>query len=291
MSNNLILGIPKGSLQNATIELFKKAGYSIYIKDRSYKPIIDDDEIKCMLIRAQEIPRYVAEGILDIGLCGKDWIIETKANVVEIEDLIYSKTSMGTVKLVLAVAKNSKIKSIEDLNGKTVATELVNVTREYLEKRGVKAKIEFSWGATEVKVPELVDAIADLTETGTSLIANNLRVLDTILESNTKLIANKESMRDTWKNQKIMNMAMLLKGALNAQEKVGLKLNIQRKKLPDLLPILPALNSPTISELSNEGWVAVETMINENIVRKIIPKLKEVGAEGIVEYPIHKIID
>lgn len=291
MKNKIILGIPKGSLQHATIELFKKAGYNIRINDRSYKPIIDDDEIECLLIRAQEIPKYVANGVIDLGLSGKDWILETRADVLELEDLVYSKTGMGKVKLVLAVAENSEIKSVKDLNGKTIATEFVNVTNDYLKNNGINSNVEFSWGATEVKVPDLVDAISDLTETGSSLKANNLRILAVVLESNTKLISNKKSMDNLWKNKKISNIALLLKGALNAQTKVGIKLNIEKEKLPNVLPLLPALNSPTISELSNKGWVAVETIINEDIVRKIIPKLKNVGAEGIVEYPINKIID
>lgn len=290
MQKQLILGIPKGSLQSATVELFKKAGYSIYIGERSYKPTIDDEDIKCMLIRAQEIPKYVEDGVIDLGLAGKDWIVETRADVSEVADLIYSKTGLGTVKLVLAVDSKSKIKSVIDLNGKKIATELVNVTKDYLKKNGVTANVEFSWGATEVKVPDLVDAISELTETGNSLRANNLRILDVILESNTKLIANKEARKDAWKNKKIETIAMLLKGALNAQSKVGIKLNIERRKLPDLLPLIPALNSPTISELTNEGWVAVEMIINEEVVRKIIPRLKDAGAEGIVEYPLNKII-
>ena len=283
------LGIPKGSLQEATLTLFRKAGFNIIVSERSYRPTIDDEEIDCLLIRAQEIPKYVEQGILDVGLTGKDWILENNANVEEIEDLLYAKQGLRKVKLVIAVAEDSKIKGIKDLEGKRISTELVNVTKNYLEKNNVKASVEFSWGATEIKVPELADAIAELTETGSSLKANNLRIIDTILESTTKLIANKASMNDAWKKQKIQELALLLKGALLAEEKVGLKMNVEKKNLNRLLALLPALKNPTISELSDKEWVAVETIIDEKIVREIIPKLKKAGAMGIVEYALNKI--
>ncbi len=289
--NKIKLGIPKGSLQEATITLFKKAGFNININERSYKPAIDDEEIECLLIRAQEIPKYVERGVLDLGLSGKDWIIETKADVHEVADLIYAKQGLKKVKLVIAVSENSNIKFIKDLEGKKIATELVNITKDYLKKNKVNAEVEFSWGATEVKVPELVDAIAELTETGSSLKVNNLRVIDTILESTTKLIANKKSMEDLWKKQKIQEIALLLNGALIAESKVGLKMNIEKKNLSKLLSLLPSLKSPTISELSDKKWVAVETIIDESIVRKMIPKMKYAGAQGIIEYPLNKIIE
>jgi len=287
----LRLGIPKGSLQNATIELFKKAGFNIFVNDRSYKPAIDDEEIECLLIRAQEIPKYVEEGVLDLGLSGKDWITETNSNVEEIEELVYAKQGLKKVRLVIAVAKDSNIKTIKDLKGKRIATELVNVTKDYLKKNNVDAEIEFSWGATEVKVPELVDAIAELTETGSSLKANNLRIIDTVLESTTRLIANKKSITDKWKNKKIGEIALLLKGALTAEGKVGLKMNVEKKNLNDLLSLIPALKNPTISELSDKDWMAVEIITDEKIIREIIPKLQNAGAQGIIEYPLNKIIE
>jgi len=289
--NKIKLGIPKGSLQESTLYLFKKAGFNINISERSYKPTIDDSEIECLLIRAQEIPKYVEQGVLDIGLSGKDWITETKAEVEEVADLVYAKTGFGKVKLVIAVPEDSKIKSVKDLEGKRIATELVSVTRDYLKKNKVNAEVEFSWGATEVKVPELVDAISELTETGSSLRANKLRIVDTIIESNTKFIANKKSMQDSWKKQKIQEIALLLNGALAAESKVGLKMNVEKKNLNKLLLLLPALKKPTISELSDKNWAAVETIIDEKIVREIIPKLKQAGAQGIIEYPLNKIVD
>ncbi|MEK6757620.1 MAG: ATP phosphoribosyltransferase [Nanoarchaeota archaeon] len=284
------LGIPKGSLQDATIKLFKKAGFNIIVSERSYKPVIDDEEIECLLIRAQEIPKYVERGVLDAGLTGKDWIEETESKVEEIENLVYSKQRFKKVRLVLAVSKDSKIKSVKDLEGKRIATEFINVTKNYLKKNKVNADVEFSWGATEVKVPELVDAIVELTETGSSLEANNLKIIDVILESTTKFIANKSSMKDAWKKQKIQEIALLLKGALIAEEKVGLKMNIEKKNLNKILSSLQSLKNPTISELSDKNWVAVEVIIDEEKVRKIIPKLKKLGAQGIVEYPLNKII-
>lgn len=289
--NKIKLGIPKGSLQESTVELFKKAGFNIHISERSYKPTIDDSEIECLLIRAQEIPKYVEQGVLDAGLSGKDWIMETKADVEEVADLIYSKTGFGKVKLVIAVPEDSKIKSVKDLEGKRIATELVNVTKDYLKKNKVNAEVEFSWGATEVKVPELVDAISELTETGSSLRANKLRIVDTIIESTTKFIVNKKAMQDSWKKEKIQEIALLLNGALAAGSKVGLKMNIEKKNLNGLLTSLPSLKSPTISELYDKDWVAIETIIEEKIVREIIPKLKKAGAQGIVEYSLNKIIE
>jgi len=285
------LGIPKGSLQEATLGLFKKAGFNINVGERSYKPSIDDSEIECLLIRAQEIAKYVEQGVLDVGLTGKDWITETNADVQEITSLIYSKTGFGKVKLVIAVPENSSIKSVKDLEGKRIATELINTTKDYLKKNKVNAEVEFSWGATEVKVPELVDAIAELTETGTSLKANNLRIIETILESTTKLIANKKSMSDKWKKQKIEEIALLLNGALEAYSKVGLKMNVERENLDKLLSLLPALKKPTISNLSDDKWVAIETIIDEKIVREILPALKKAGAQGIVEYSLNKVIE
>ncbi len=287
----LKLGIPKGSLQEATLNLFKKAGFNIVINERSYKPFIDDEEIECLLIRAQEIPKYVEHGVLDLGLSGKDWILETNAKIEEITDLIYAKQGLGKVKLVLAVSENSNIKSVKDLKGKRIATELVNITKKYLKENKVKAEVEFSWGATEVKVPELVDAIVELTETGSSLRANHLKVIETILESNTKLIANKKAMKDLWKKKKIEDIALLLTGALNAEGKVGLKMNLEKKNLDRTLSILPALKSPTISELVDKNWLALEIIVEEKIVRELIPQLKKFGAKGIVEYPLNKIVE
>lgn len=285
------LGIPKGSLQETTLVLFKKAGFNIDASERSYKPTINDEDIECLLIRAQEIPRYVTEGVLDIGLSGKDWIIETNADVQEIADLIYAKRGLGKVKLVVAVAEDSNIKSIKDLEGKRIATELVNITRDFLKKNEVNAEVEFSWGATEVKVPELADAIAELTETGSSFKANKLRIIETIMESTTKLIANKKSMKDEWKKKKIQEIVLLLKGALLAEQKVGLKMNVEKKNINKVLKLLSALKKPTISRLSDKDWVAIETIIDEKTVREIIPKLKISGAQGIVEYSINKIIE
>jgi len=286
----LKLGIPKGSLQAFTTELFKKAGFTIHISERSYKPVIDDENIECLLIRAQEIPRYVEQGVLDAGLSGEDWIRETNANVQEMCELTYAKTGFGKVRLVIAVPENSSIKSINDLNGKRIATELVNVTKNYLKKHKIEAAVEFSWGATEVKVPDLVDAISELTETGSSLEANHLRIVDTIMESTTKFMANKKSLVDIWKKQKIENITLLLKGALLAEGNVGLKMNVSKKDLDAVVDLLPALKKPTVSNLYNEESVAVETILDEKIVRDIIPKLKKAGAEGIVEYPLNKIV-
>ncbi len=287
----LRLGIPKGSLQEATLTLFKKAGFNIFVNERSYKPAVDDEEIECLLIRAQEIPKYVENGVLDLGLSGRDWIMETNANVKEIADLVYAKQGLRKVKLVIAVSENSNIKTLKDLKGKRIVTELVNVTKGFLRKKKVQAEVEFSWGATEVKVPELADAIAELTETGSSLKANNLHIIETILESTTKLIANKKSFKDPWKRQKIENIALLLKSALAAEERVGLKMNVEKKNLQKVISILPALKSPTIAELADKKWVAVEIIINETQVRELIPQLKKFGAKGIVEYSLNKIVE
>lgn len=288
--SKLKLGLPAGSLQKTTIEIFKKAGFNIYLNERSYFPYIDDDEIEVILIRAQEIPRYVAGAVLDAGISGKDWIIETGAAVHEAAELTYSRQGLKPIRLVLAVPNDSRINSVQDLQGKKIATELVNVTKNFLHRHHVQATVEFSWGATEVKPPELVDAIAELTETGRSLRANNLRIIDTILESTPRFIVNKASWEDEWKRQKIEQIVTLLKGALVAEEKVGLKLNVSMENLPKVLALLPALRKPTVSSLHGESWVAVETIVDEKLVRDLIYKLKEAGAEGIIEYPLNKII-
>jgi ATP phosphoribosyltransferase len=292
----LKLGIPKGSLQDSTIQLFGRAGFAIYVNSRSYFPSIDDPEIECMLIRAQEMARYVSDGVLDAGLTGQDWIQEHelgdgKIGVLEaVADLVYSKQSFGKVRWVLAAPESSSIKSAADLEGKTVATELVRVTRSYFKERGVKVKVEFSWGATEVKPPVLADAIVEATETGSTLRANRLAILETIMESNTQLIANKTALSDTAKRTKIENIALLLKAAIEAQGRVGLMLNVRRADLTSVLALLPALQRPTISGLSDEEWVAVNTIIEEKTVRDLIPRLKNARAQGIVEYPLNKIV-
>lgn len=286
----LKLGIPKGSLENATIELFRKAGFNITTSSRSYFPSIDDPEIECMLIRAQEMARYVEDGILDAGLTGRDWIEESEAQVERVTDLIYAKQSFGKVRWVLAVPESSAFHSVKDLGGKIIATELVSTTKRYLAKNGVSAKVEFSWGATEVKPPELADAIVEVTETGSSLRANKLRIIETVLESNTQLIANKAAWADDWKRRKLEDMRLLLEGAINALSKVGLMLNVRKQDLDSVLGVLPALKNPTISQLSDLEWVAVNTILEETTVRNIIPRLKEAGAQGIVEYPLNKIV-
>ena len=287
---NLKLGIPKGSLENATIDLFRRAGFTITVSTRSYFPHIDDPEIECMLIRAQEMARYVEDGILDAGLTGRDWIEENEANVVAVADLIYAKQSFGKVRWVLAVPESSTFRSVRDLEGKIIATELVATTRRYLASHGVSAKVEFSWGATEVKPPVLADAIVEVTETGSSLRANKLKIIDTVLESNTQLIANPRSWEDPAKHRKLEDICMLLEGAINALGKVGLMLNVHRDSLPAVLAVLPALKRPTISHLSDEEWFAVNTILDESTVRDIIPRLKQAGGEGIVEYPLNKIV-
>jgi len=286
----LKLGIPKGSLENATVDLFRRAGFQITTSSRSYFPAIDDPEIECMLIRAQEMARYVEDGVLDAGLTGRDWVEENEAKVENIADLIYAKQSFGKVRWVLAVPEASPYKSVKDLQGKIIATELVAATKRYLERNGVTAKVEFSWGATEVKPPELADAIVEVTETGSSLRANKLRIIETVLESNTQLIANVSSWKDPEKRQKLEDMKMLLQGAINALGKVGLMLNVEKVNLNAVLAVLPALKRPTISTLSEDGWLAVNTILEESTVRTIIPRLKAAGAQGIVEYPLNKII-
>jgi ATP phosphoribosyltransferase len=290
MSKGLRLGLPKGSLQESTLKLFRKAGYHIAISSRSYYPLFDDLEIEAMLIRAQEMARYVEDGILDCGLTGKDWIMEQNAAVHEVAELIYAKEGLRPVRWVIAVPNDSKIKSVRDLNGKRIATELVGFTKRYLKSKGVKADVDFSWGATEVKPPHLADAIVELTETGNSLRANNLRIIDTILESSTRFIANKKAWQDKWKRQKMENIVLLLQGALAAEEKVGLKMNVPSRSLKRVMSLLSAMHSPTISALSDEGWYALEVMINEKTVRDLIPKLKMAGASGLVEYPLNKVI-
>jgi len=286
----LKLGLPKGSLQDASVGLFRRAGYEITVSSRSYFPSIDDEEIECMLIRAQEMARYVEDGILDAGLTGKDWILENEANVIEAADLVYAKATFGKVRWVLAVPEKSPFQSVKDLQGKIIATELVEVTRRYLERNSVKAKVEFSWGATEVKPPVLADAIVEVTETGSSLRANGLRIVETVLESNTKFIVNRGSWEDPWKRRKIETLIMLLQGAIEAAGKVGLMLNVRRDDLEKVLSVLPALKRPTISALSDSEWVAVNTVIEEKTAREIIPRLKAANAQGIVEYPLNKIV-
>ena len=286
----LKLGIPKGSLENATIDLFRRAGFNITANGRSYFPTIDDPDVECMLIRAQEMARYVEDGILDAGLTGRDWVEESGADVETIVDLIYAKQSFGKVRWVLAVPESSACQSVKDLEGKVIATELVETTKRYLARNGVRAKVEFSWGATEVKPPVLADAIVEVTETGSSLRANNLRIIETILESNTQLIANRKAVREEWKRSKLADIRMLLEGAISALGKVGLMLNVRKNDLDAVLGCLPALKKPTISHLSDEDWLAVNTILDETTVRVIIPRLKQAGAQGIVEYPLNKIV-
>jgi len=286
----LKIGLPKGSLQESTFRLFKNAGYNIKLLDRSYVPVIDDPELEGLVIRAQEMARYVEDGILDVGITGHDWVLEQDARVVELVRLRYGKVGFRGVKWVVAVPADSDIHSVEDLKGKKIATELVAFSKRFLKKRGIDASVEFSWGATEAKVPLLADAIIEVTETGASLKANNLRIVDTILESETVVIANRDAWKDKWKKRKIENIMMLLKGALLAEEKVGLKMNVPRKALKKIGEILPSLHTPTVSNLSDENWAAVEVIIDEKVVRDIIPDLKRAGAEGIVEYPLNKVI-
>ena len=287
----LKLGIPKGSLENATIDLFRRAGFQITVNSRSYFPAIDDPNIECMLIRAQEMARYVEDGVLDAGLTGLDWIAETGAKVQPITDLVYAKQSFGRVRWVLAVPEQSEVRSVKDLEGKIIATELVETTKRYLAANGVTAKVEFSWGATEVKPPILADAIVEVTETGSSLRANNLRIVETVLESNTQFIANTTSWQDPAKRQQMQDIQMLLEGAINAMGKVGLMMNVERSTLQQVLDVLPALKTPTISTLADENWLALNTILDESTVRTIIPRLKQAGASGIVEYPLNKIVN
>lgn len=286
----LRLGLPKGSLQESTLKLFRKAGYHISVASRSYYPVFEDVQIESMLIRAQEMARYVENGILDCGLTGYDWIMEQAADVKEVAELNYAKEGLRPVKWVIAVPNDSKIKSLKDLNGKRIATELVGFTRRYLKSKNIRADIDFSWGATEVKPPHLADAIVELTETGNSLRANNLRVLETILESSTRFIANKKAWQDKWKQQKMENIVMLLKGALAAEEKVGLKMNVSKQDLKRVMSFLPAMHSPTISTLSDAGWYDLDVVIDERTICDLIPKLKKAGASGIVEYKLNKVI-
>ena len=292
----LKIGIPKGSLQDATVQLFARAGFDLYVSTRSYFPGIDDPEISCMLIRAQEMARYVGDGVLDAGLTGQDWIAEHAHtsrqgdSIVSVADLIYAKQSFGKVRWVLAVPEESAFQRAEDLRGKRIATELVGVTHAYFASRGIDVDIEFSWGATEVKAPVLADAIVEATETGSTLRANRLRIIDTVMESNTQLIVNRAAYDDPWKRTKVDNLALLLRAAIEAHGRVGLMMNVQREDLPGILALLPALQRPTVSSLSDEQWVAVNTIIEEKTVRDLIPRLKTAGAQGIVEYPLNKIV-
>lgn len=290
--NVLKIGFPSGSLKESTFNLFQRAGYRIRLASRSYVPDIDDPELEGLMFRAQEIAQYVERGILDVGLTGKDWILESAADVVEIDELVYSKSTSRPIRWVIAVPENSPIQSIEDLQGKRIASELVKATRRFLEERGIEAEVEFSWGTTEAKagIPGLVDAIVELTETGSSLRANRLRIVDTVCESTTRFIANKGAWEDPWKREKAQNLLMLLKGALEAEAKVGLKMNVARKNLEAVIAQLPALHTPTVSNQLDDDWVAVEIITDEKIVRDLIPQLKRVGAEGLIEYPLNKVV-
>jgi len=290
-ARKIVLGLPKGSLQEATFYMLKKAGFTVTVGSRSYVPTVDDPEIEARLIRAQEISRYVEHGMLDCGITGYDWIVENSSDVVEVTDLIYAKQGLRKVRWVIAVPNDSSIKTVKDLAGKRIATEAVGLTKRFLKDKGVRAEVEFSWGATEVKAPDLCDAIVELTETGSSLRANNLKIIATVLESTTKLIANKAAWSDKWKRQKINQLSILLKGALAAETRVLLKMNVAEGKINKVLPILPSLHSPTVNALSSKGWVAIESVVEEKIVREIIPQLKAAGAEGIIEIPLNKIIE
>jgi ATP phosphoribosyltransferase len=289
-TSRLKLGIPKGSLQDATIDLFARAGWKITLNSRSYVPAIDDGEIECLMVRAQEMARYVQSGALDAGITGHDWVVETGADVQELAELIYAKQRLARVRWVLAVPEDSPIRELRDLAGKVIATEVVQLTRRYLERLGVNAQVEFSWGATEVKVPQLADAIVEVTETGSSLRANRLRIVATVLESATVFIMNRTASADAWKRQKAENLILMLKGAIDAASKVGLLLNVRRDDLPAVLGLLPALKNPTVSTLSDPQWVAVNTIIEEAVVRQLLPKLKAAKAQGIVEYPLNKMV-
>ena len=288
--SKLKLGLPKGSLQESTFELFKRAGMKIYVGSRSYFPVCDDDELEIMLVRSQEMARYVQDGLFDAGLTGYDWILETEAKVREVCELRYAKTGFRPVRWVIAVPKDSPIRSVKDLKGKMVATELVTVVKKYLSSKGVKATVEFSWGATEAKAGSLVDAIVELTETGSSLAANNLRIVDEIISSTTRFIANEAAWKNDWKRRKIENISILLQGALAAEGMVGLKMNLRENDLAGIMKVLPALKTPTVSHLTIKGWIAIEVVIEEKSVKKIIPQLKRAGAEGIIEYPLNKLI-
>jgi len=286
----LKLGIPKGSLQDATVDLLARAGWKVTLSSRSYVPAIDDAEIDCLLVRAQEMARYVESGALDAGITGHDWVVETNADVLELAELVYAKQRLARVKWVLAVPEDSAIRAPRDLEGKTIATEVVHITQKFLARHGVKARVEFSWGATEVKVPQLADAIVEVTETGSSLRANRLRILDTVLESSTVFIMNRKAGQDPAKRQKAENLVLMLQGAIAAATRVGLMLNVRQQDLAGVLAVLPALKNPTISSLSDSEWVAVNTIIEEAVVRQILPKLKAAKAQGIVEYPLNKIV-
>ena len=286
----LMLGLPKGSLEDATVDLFAKAGFQITKSSRSYRPAFDDEQLDGRFVRAQEVSRYVEHGYFDCGLTGQDWVRENGSDIVEVCDLVYSRASNRRSKWILAVPEQSAIETVKDLEGKRIATEVVNITKQYLKKNSVNAEVEFSWGATEVKVPDLVDAIVDLTETGNSLVANKLRIVDTLMFTNTVLIANKSAWETPEKRKKIDSIAMLLRSALEAKSKVGLKLNVERAKLDELLEDLPALRNPTVNRLADESWVAIDTILDEKVVREIIPALKAHGAEGIVEYPLNKVV-
>lgn len=288
--NILRIGLPKGSLQDPTLDLFKRAGYNVIVNSRSYRPSVDDAELEIRLLRAQEIGRYVDHGFLDCGITGRDWIVENQADVEVICDLRYSKATSQPTRWVLVVPEDSPIKSVQDLQGKRIATEAIGLTKAYLEKNGVEAEVEFSWGATEVKVPELVDAIVDITETGSSLRANKLRIVDTLMESYPQFVSSKPAFVDGWKREKMQRLTLLLLGALEARYKVGLKMNVREKDLPKLTESLPSLRRPSISRLTDPAWVAIETVIDEAVVREIIPQLKSLGAEGIIEYPLNKVV-
>lgn len=288
--NILRIGLPKGSLQDPTLDLFKRSGFNIIVNSRSYRPSVDDAELEIRLLRAQEIGRYVDHGFLDCGITGRDWIAENQADIEVITDLRYSKATSLPTRWVLVVPEDSPIKSVKDLEGKRISTEAVGLTKTYLEKNGVSAEVEFSWGATEVKVPELVDAIVDITETGSSLRANKLRIVDTLMESYPQFVSSKNAYVDPWKREKMQRLALLLNGALEARYKVGIKMNLPDHKLENLLHALPSLRRPTISHLAGGGWVAVETIIDESVVREMIPALKALGAEGIIEYPLNKVV-
>jgi ATP phosphoribosyltransferase len=290
MANKLKLGVPKGSLQDATIALFGRAGWNIYASGRSYFPSIDDTEIECMLVRAQEMARYVEHGALDAGLTGNDWVLENNSDVERVTSLTYSKASRTAVRWVLAVPEDSPYNKPEDLAGKTIATELVEFTKRYFAERNIPVRVEFSWGATEVKPPMLADAIVEVTETGSSLRANRLRIIETLMESETQLIANKKAWADSWKRSKIETLALMLNGAMAAQNQVGLMLNVEKKNLDEILNVLPALNSPTVSHLRDENWVAVNTILEQSVVRDVVPRLKAAGGTGIVEYPLSKVV-
>ncbi len=292
MKKMIKLGIPKGSLENATIDLFEKAGWKISVSSRNYFPVIDDVEISCSLVRAQEMARYIESGVLDLGLTGLDWILENEADVRIISDLVYSKVSTRPARWVLAVPEDSDIRSLKDCAGKTISTELVNYTKKYFSERNIPVHVEFSWGATEAKVVEgLVDAIVEVTETGSTIRAHGLKIIDTLLETNTKLVANKASYEDSWKNGKILQISRLLQGALNAEKMVGLKMNVPQSQLENVVAILPSLTSPTVAQLYRSDWMSVETVISEAVAREVVPKLIEAGADGIIEYPLNKVFN